>query len=90
MGSVHVALCAYIIYNAMYCSLPCMRVHVLCVCKSINAAYGNFQFELLQAKLEAEVENLSWKIEKAEITDRGVRTMKFILSDLHRKLLYAC
>lgn len=32
-----------------------------------------FQFEMLQGKLEAEVENLSWKIQKAEITDRGVR-----------------
>ena len=30
------------------------------------------QFEYQQAQLEAEVENLSWKIERAEITDRGV------------------
>lgn len=30
------------------------------------------QFEYQQGKLEAEVENLSWKIQKAEITDRGV------------------
>lgn len=28
-------------------------------------------FEYQQAQLEAEVENLSWKIERAEITDRG-------------------
>ena len=32
-----------------------------------------FQFEYQQATLEAEVENLSWKVERAEITDRGVR-----------------
>lgn len=32
----------------------------------------SFQFEYQQAQLEAEVENLSWKIERAEITDRGV------------------
>ena len=32
-----------------------------------------FQFEYQQAQLEAEVENLSWKVERAEITDRGVR-----------------
>ena len=31
----------------------------------------NFQFEYQQAQLEAEIENLSWKIEHAEITDRG-------------------
>ena len=30
-------------------------------------------FEYQQAQLEAEVENLSWKVERAEITDRGVR-----------------
>ena len=30
------------------------------------------QFEYQQANLEAEVENLSWKVERAEITDRGV------------------
>ncbi|KAK2189848.1 hypothetical protein NP493_95g01008 [Ridgeia piscesae] len=30
-------------------------------------------FEYQQATLEAEVENLSWKVERAEITDRGVR-----------------
>lgn len=28
-------------------------------------------FEYQQAQLEAEVENLSWKVERAEITDRG-------------------
>jgi len=30
-----------------------------------------FQFEYQQASLEAEIENLSWKIERAESTDRG-------------------
>ena len=30
-----------------------------------------FQFEYQQAQLEAEIENLSWKIEHAESTDRG-------------------
>ena len=30
-----------------------------------------FQFEYQQAQLEAEIENLSWKIEHAETTDRG-------------------
>ena len=29
------------------------------------------QFEYQQAQLEAEIENLSWKIEHAETTDRG-------------------
>jgi ariadne-2 len=30
-----------------------------------------FQFEYQQASLEAEIENLSWKIERAESTHRG-------------------
>ena len=30
-----------------------------------------FQFEYQQAQLEAEIENLSWKVEHAETTDRG-------------------
>lgn len=29
------------------------------------------QFEYQQAQLEAEIENLSWKVERAEMTDRG-------------------
>ena len=29
------------------------------------------QFEYQQAQLEAEIENLSWKVERAETTDRG-------------------
>ena len=33
-------------------------------------------FESQQAQLEAEVENLSWKLERAEITDRGVSGCK--------------
>ena len=38
----------------------------------------SFQFEYQQAQLEAEVENLSWKVERAEITDRGVSTTLFL------------
>lgn len=30
-----------------------------------------FKFDYQQAQLEAEIENLSWKIEHAETTDRG-------------------
>lgn len=37
----------------------------------INYA-NNLQFEYQQAQLEAEIENLSWKVERAETTDRGV------------------
>ena len=33
--------------------------------------FSCFQFEYQQAQLEAEIENLSWKIEHAETTDRG-------------------
>jgi proline dehydrogenase len=31
-----------------------------------------WQFEYQQAQLEREIENLSWKIERAENTSRGV------------------
>lgn len=38
----------------------------------INIYVNSFeQFEYQQAQLEAEIENLSWKIERAEMTDRG-------------------
>lgn len=37
---------------------------------TFNLLFG-FQFEYQQAQLEAEIENLSWKIERAETTDRG-------------------
>ena len=33
--------------------------------------FTHTQFEYQQAQLEAEIENLSWKIERAETTDRG-------------------
>ena len=32
------------------------------------------QFEYQQAQLEVEIENLSWKVERAETTDIGVRS----------------
>lgn len=31
-----------------------------------------FQFEYQQAQLEAEIENLSWKVERADSYERGV------------------
>lgn len=37
----------------------------------LNVKYS--QFENQQSQLEAEVENLSWKVERTEITDRWVR-----------------
>ena len=44
-------------------------------CHKFVTVYCLFQFEYQQAQLEAEVENLSWKVERAEITDRGVRKL---------------
>ena len=44
---------------------------LLSVIMSILINLVIFQFECQQAQLEAEIENLSWKIEHAEITDRG-------------------
>ena len=40
---------------------------------SVDFIYCSFlaQFEYQQAQLEAEIENLSWKVERAETTDRG-------------------
>jgi len=55
------------------------------------------QFEYQQAQLEAEVENLSWKVERAEITDRGVRcwilfrlTSNYYVSDYYAKVIMGC
>jgi len=42
------------------------------------------QFEYQQAQLEAEVENLSWKVERAEITDRGVSSWKLLHAGVAR------
>jgi len=33
------------------------------------------QFEYQQAQLEAEIENLSWKVERADSYDRGVSVL---------------
>jgi len=41
------------------------------------------QFEYQQAQLEAEVENLSWKVERAEITDRGVSHSALFVCDCY-------
>ncbi len=38
---------------------------------SLSKSSFLLQFEYQQAQLEAEIENLSWKIEHAETTDRG-------------------
>lgn len=37
----------------------------------MEAGTRKILFEYQQAKLETEIENLSWKIERAETTDRG-------------------
>jgi hypothetical protein len=53
----------------------------------ILTSHSVLQFEYQQAQLEAEVENLSWKVERAEITDRGVSTSinRFYHTLEHRK-----
>ena len=40
-------------------------------CSVLSKSPFPLQFEYQQAQLEAEIENLSWKIEHAETTDRG-------------------
>ncbi|XP_069142389.1 potential E3 ubiquitin-protein ligase ariadne-2-like [Argopecten irradians] len=44
-------------------------------------------FEYQQAQLEAEVENLSWKIERAEITDRGDLENQMDIAEKRRQTL---
>lgn len=58
------------------------------------------QFEYQQAQLEAEIENLSWKVERADsyergvvggegelsASDRGVITCEWIHSDIYKPL----
>merc|ERR1719367_847299 len=58
-ASTLLAKCRYTLqytYPFAYCMEPCPRKEL---------------FEYQQAQLEAEIENLSWKIEHAETTDRG-------------------
>lgn len=44
-------------------------------------------FEYQQAQLEAEIENLSWKIERAETTDRGDLENQMYVAEKRRKTL---
>lgn len=44
-------------------------------------------FEYQQAQLEAEIENLSWKIERAEATDRGDLENQMYIAEKRRKTL---
>ncbi|ESN94505.1 hypothetical protein HELRODRAFT_69165 [Helobdella robusta] len=44
-------------------------------------------FEYQQAQLEAEVENLSWKVERAEITDRGELENQMDIAEKRRLIL---
>ena len=46
-----------------------MKVFRLFVCFFFVFPHGQFEYQ--QAQLEAEIENLSWKVERAETTDRG-------------------
>ena len=43
----------------------------MCVCCFYSVSWRR-QFEYQQAQLELEIENLSWKVERAEITDVAV------------------
>lgn len=59
--------------HLLLCFVCSIKFYSLYVDPCVNT--GTFyllQFEYQQAQLEAEVENLSWKVERAEITDRGV------------------
>ena len=47
------------------------------------------QFEYQQASLEAEIENLSWKIERAEMTDRGELENQMNIVEKKRAILLA-
>jgi ariadne-2 len=44
-------------------------------------------FEYQQAQLEAEIENLSWKIERAETTDRGELQNQMDIAEKRRSIL---
>lgn len=45
------------------------------------------KFEYQQAQLEAEIENLSWKIERAETTDRGDLQNQMDVAEKRRGIL---
>jgi hypothetical protein len=52
-----------------------------------DALFVHFQFEYQQAQLEAEIENLSWKIERAETTDRGELQNQMDIAEKRRSIL---
>ncbi|VDM34004.1 unnamed protein product [Hydatigera taeniaeformis] len=56
-------------------------------CPPAGAAQRLALFEYQQALLEAEVEDLSWKIARAEITDQGALLNKMNICEKHRKTL---
>lgn len=58
-------------YSHIHRTQWCAVENVL-VCSSLTTSlmlYSVLQFEYQQAQLEVEIENLSWKIERAETTD---------------------
>ncbi len=81
-ASALLAKCRYTLqytYPYAYYMEPCPRKElvraIICLVRrsdlKSNLLSFVFQFEYQQAQLEAEIENLSWKIEHAESTDRG-------------------
>ncbi|BFZ10733.1 hypothetical protein BsWGS_13772 [Bradybaena similaris] len=53
----------------------------------MGKGYRKDLFEYQQAQLEAEVENLSWKVERAEITDRGELENQMDVAEKRRLIL---
>lgn len=65
-----------------------MRIAHTCECMLLHYTFLNsLQFEYQQAQLEAEIENLSWKIERAETTDRGDLENQMDIAEKRRKTL---
>lgn len=60
-------------------SVYCVSCYVFSICRGewciwryISVFICPLQFEYQQAQLEAEIENLSWKVERADSYERGV------------------
>lgn len=87
---VHVSLCLlYGIWPSERTGNKCFK---LAFCGQTRKKCFNYdlifpQFEYQQAQLEAEIENLSWKIERAETTDRGDLQNQMDIAEKRRSIL---
>ncbi len=93
-SSIHLSIC--LLYGNGFAKRTGIVYHFYTVYihqPTVHNVY--FQFEYQQAQLEKEIEELSWKVERAESTDRGVclfflvTSQVFMFQDLENQICIA-